>query len=433
MEWLRNLGNNVLNAIPGILAAILILVVAYLVASLARWLLIKLLKALRLEEKINRAGVTDNSRGNTLTYLGKLVFIIVFILFLPSVFSRLGLSAVAEPITSMVSAILAFIPNILATVLILLVGYFVAKVIRQLLEPLLRRLGVDKIQQKHGLATAPRNTLSHIISYIVFVLIMIPVIIAALEALKIRAISEPAILMLDTIFGFVPQILAAAVLIGLGIYVGKIIGRLLTELLTGIGLDKYSARLDPEHRVIRSSFSLSRFIGLLVQVLIVLFFTVEGLNVIQLDVLQTIGAAVIAYLPNVLGAVLILAAAYFFASWLQLKLTEKLSGGRTIGLLTKTVILIIAVFMVLDQLKLGSGVINYVLLLVIAGAALAFALAFGLGGRDFARHYLNKAETKLDDIKPQDPAAQAPVAPYKTEAAEPAVSSPDPSVQHPEN
>ncbi|NJP41031.1 mechanosensitive ion channel [Oscillospiraceae bacterium HV4-5-C5C] len=428
MEWLRNLGNAVLNAIPGILAAILILVVAYLVASLARWLIIKLLKALKLEEKINRAGVTDSSKGNTLTYLGKLVFIIVFILFLPSVFSRLGLSAVADPITSMVSSILGFIPNIIATVLILLVGYFVAKVIRQLLEPLLKRLGVDKIQQKHGLTTEPRNSLSHIISYIVFVLIMIPIIIAALEALQIRAISEPAILMLDTIFSFIPQILAAAVLIGLGVYVGKIIGRLLTELLTGIGLDKYSAKLDPDHRVIRSNFSMSHFIGVLVQVLIVLFFTVEGLNVIQLDVLQTIGAAIIAYLPNVLGAVLILAAAYFFASWLQLKLTEKLAGGRSIGLLTKIIIMVIAIFMVLDQLKLGSGVISYVLLLVIAGAALAFALAFGLGGRDFARHYLSKAEHKLDDIQPQETETFYSAAPYKTEAAEP-----DQTADHPES
>ena len=75
------------------------------------------------------------------------------------------------------------------------------------------------------------------ISYVIYVIILIPIIIAALQTLNITAISQPATVELDQIFTIIPQIIVAIILIVIGTYVARITGKLLTNLPSGIGAD----------------------------------------------------------------------------------------------------------------------------------------------------------------------------------------------------
>lgn len=410
MLYLQNLGNSILNAIPSILAAIVVLALALLVAWLAKLVVTKLLKATKLDQKLNRVAIEDKKGATTVDYIGRLVFIIVFVLFLPSIFARLGLEGVASPISNMVNAIISYIPNLLAAALILFIGFFVARVVRDLLIPLLRKLGVDRFQNPKSAAkeaagieeaTVEEKTtgvrLSTVLANIVYVLILIPIVIAALQTLKIEAISAPAIAMLNQIFMFIPQILLAIILIALGAFIARFVGNLLTQLLVSVGTDKWIASLMPGELKPRT-FSIAKIIGKIVQVVIILFFVVEGLNVIQLSILQTIGAAIIAYLPNVLVAILILLAAMFLANWLEGFINLKLTNSKGVAVLAKVTVMVLALFIVFDQLNIADATVNAAFRYMMMGLAVAFALAFGLGGRDFAKNTLAKISERADEV-----------------------------------
>ncbi len=399
MEWFRNLGRGILDWLPGLLAAVLILVAAWLLATLVKFLVVKILRATKMDEKVNRLGVSGEKAANTTEYLGQLAFIIVFVLFLPMVFARLGLTGVAEPISGIVNSVVAFLPNLVAAALILYIGLFVARIIRDLVTPLLNRVGVDKLQQKAGVAPSESTSLSTVLGYVIYAIVLIPIIIAALEVLQVTAISQPAIAMLNTVFEYIPRIITAVVIIAIGAFIAKLAANLLTQVLRSVGADAFVSRVFGDTNVAGRSFSLTRVLGIVVNVLILLFFVVEALGTLQLDVLTTIGAGIIAYLPNVLAAVLILVVAWLVSGWLDRLLRENVRQGATLGLLTRGAIMLLAAFMVLNQLRVATVIVNYGFLFIIAGAALAFALSFGLGGREFASRKLEKLDAKIAEVE----------------------------------
>src|SRR5690606_17291866 len=133
---------------------------------------------------------------------------------------------VSNTISGLVSQFINFIPNIIAAILILVFGVFIARIIRQLITPMLKRLNIDKLQEKAGIGGDESVTLSSMISYVIYVIILIPIIIAALQTLNITAISQPATVVLDQIFTIIPQIIVAIILIVIGTYVARITGKL---------------------------------------------------------------------------------------------------------------------------------------------------------------------------------------------------------------
>ena len=197
MDYLARLWDSFFGALPAVVSAILYLILAFIVASIVKNLVVKLLNKVKADKYTDKLGISDEKTGSSIEFFGKLVFFIVFVLFLPGVLDKLGLQNVALPIASMVSQFLDFIPNLIAAVIILLIGIFVANIIRQLLTPILRKLNIDKIQEKAGLKPEEGASISSMISYIVYILILIPVIIAALQVLNITAITQPAVAMLN--------------------------------------------------------------------------------------------------------------------------------------------------------------------------------------------------------------------------------------------
>ena len=130
-------------------------------------------------------------------------------------------------------------------------------------------------------------------------------------------------------------------------------------------------------------------------VVIGLFFTVEALNALNLDVLNTVGSALIAYIPNVLIALIILGLGIFGGRFVGNFIAEN-THSKWIAEIVKAIFAVFAVFMALEQLDFASSIVNTAFLFIIGGLAVAFALSFGLGGRDFARKQLDKLDHKID-------------------------------------
>ena len=402
IDFFTQLLSKIINGIGGVLAAALLLLLAFVIASIVRNLVVKLLKKTKLAQlNMAQPGVQGASPLNTgigiIEYIGKFVYLFVFLLFVPGIFGALGVSSIAAPVSQLLNVVWGYVPNIFAAVIVLIAGSIIAKLVRELLIPLFVKLKVDELQQKFGIQADNNSRFSVTLAYIIYVFIMIPVVIVALQALNITAVSGPAVAMLSVVFTFIPQIVVAIVLIWIGALIGKFTGQIVCRLIASSGADAKVKELVGEKA---QNFVLSKTVGLIVTIVLDIFFIVEGVDVLKLSVLSGIGEKLIAYMPNVLAAVLIIIAAFFCASAAE-KVMKK-GGLREYAIYAKAAIIVVAVFMALNQLGIAAAIVNAAFVIVLAAIGIAFAVAFGVGGRKFAADQLDKLEKKMDDDKKDD-------------------------------
>jgi len=118
---------------------------------------------------------------------------------------------------------------------------------------------------------------------------------------------------------------------------------------------------------------------------------------LKLPVSSEIGAAVIGYLPAVLTAVIILAIGMFAANTAEAALVKKFPNAKASALVVKVVIYVFVGFVCLSQLGVAIAVVEKTFVLAVAALCVAFAVAFGIGGRTFAANMLEKLEKKIDN------------------------------------
>ncbi len=385
MDFLRSLTNP--------LVAILLLVVAFIAAGIAKKLVVKLLKAVKAEKLLNKLGADEKVADSAITFVGKLVYFVVFLLFLPSALNRLGMSSVSAPITNLVDRFLAFVPSLVAAIIIIVVGLFVAKLVRDLLASVLKAVKVDALQEKAGIKASENASFSNIIANVVYGLIVLVVITTGLDQLKIPAISNPANDIVASIFAIIPSVLAAIVIIAAGVFIAKLVAKLLEGLLAGVGTDSLLEKITGSAKKV----SLSKVISEVVKYVLVIIFLVQGINVLNLPVLTSIGAAVLNYLPAVLTAVIILAIGMFAANTAEAAIVKKFPNAKGAALAAKVVIYVFVAFVCLSQLGVAIAMVEKTFVLIIAAVCVAFAVAFGIGGRNFAANMLAKLEKKIDN------------------------------------
>lgn len=370
-----------------VIRAVLLLIVAFLCAKIVKSLVNKALSKTKLGAGDSGSDTASEGRGKTVDFLGRLMYLLVFLLFVPGIFDSLGLGEMSAPILNLLNTMWGYLPNVLAAVIVLWVGFFIAKLVRELLVPVFGKLKVNRLQEKAGLDVTDSAKLSNTLAYIVYVLVLIPVVITALQVLNVQAISAPAVKMLDVIFAFIPNILAALMIIVIGCTIAKFAGGIVESLIASAGLDaKLSNLLDSK----APQFILSRVIGRTVSTVMVIFFIVESFSVLHLQVVTDIGSAIIGYLPYVLAAVLILMACYVVNAIIQKALRKGEHTGA--ALVSKCAIYTIGVFMVLNELGIAGEIVNTAFILIVAALAVAFAISFGIGGREFAGRMLKRLE-----------------------------------------
>lgn len=381
-------------AVPSILKAGLILLLGWAAASLFSYLVkkagMKLAENGRLRKWTMVSEEAEMSRS--VTAASRIVFYFVLLLFLPGVLAALQISGVSGPFTNMIQSVLSFIPKLFAAALIVLIGWLVARLVRDIVTNFLASIGTERLAARMGLSIYLKDTsLSAIIGTIVYVLIFIPVIISALDRLDVAGISEPASAMLHTVFTMLPNIIIGIVLIIAGIWVGKWVNSIVSGLLHRAGFDSLLGKMGFEQAG-TPKLTLSQTVGMIVQIIIVLLFTAEALQLVHLEFLVVIATGIIAYLPNVLAAVFILGIGLLAGQLVSRLLAGMLSGKefRFLAPLAKYTIITLSIFMALDQLGVADTIVNAAFILILGGFALAFGLSFGLGGKEFASRYLAK-------------------------------------------
>jgi len=393
MRYLENFLDSLLAQVPGVIYALVLLVVAFIAAKIVKSLVVKLLKLIKIEKLFAKVGVEETVGNNLIDFIAKLAYFVTFLLFLPGVLDKLGMQSVSAPITGMVNSFLGVISKWVSVAIIVVVGIFIANIVKDLLTSILKAVKVDTIQEKAGISASEGTSFSSIIASVVYGVILLVVITAALDQLGIATISAPANAVVATIFDMIPNVLGAIVIIAVGVFIAKLVGKLLQSLLAGVGADSLIEKVTgtPAKKIV-----LSKLIAAVVQTVLVVIFLVQGINVLNLPVLTSIGAAIIGYMPAVLSVVLIVAIGLFAANTAETAIVNKFPSAKGSALVAKVAIYVLVAFISLSQLGVASTIVETTFILIIAALCVAFAVAFGIGGRTFAANTLEKLEKKID-------------------------------------
>lgn len=393
--------------LPGIFGALALLVVAVIVAWVVKSMMITLLEKIKFNQQLIHWGFSKSEEESKIFIetLGSIVYFVIIILFLPSILSGLNVGGVLDPIVRMFSAFLVFIPNLIMAIIILVLGGYFCNFVKQFVKNILSGLNVDKWYKKvtgqmNGLNVSEYQ-MAEVLSSVVYVLIYIPILTVALETLGIKSISEPIIDILNQILGAIPNIFAAIVLVVIGGFVGKLLGDVVEGILATSGIDKYSKYLNGRGEPVTR---ISMVIGKIVQGLLSLFFIVEAMSVLKLEVLNTIGSSIINYMPALISGLFILGLGLIggniFANFIR-----DVSGSQLFGEIVRFIVMGLAIFMTLEQLQIAKTIVNTSYIMIIGALAGAFILAFGLGGKELAKQKLqemNETMTKESLKKEQN-------------------------------
>ena len=379
---------QIIGYAPRLVAGTILVLVAWLVAMLIQALVNKALAATSLDERLSsEAGMEPMSKT-----VSNVLFWLVILLFVPSILAAFELRGLLEPVQGMLGKLLDMVPNIFGAAVIGFVGWLVAKVLRGLVTNLLAAAGADKMGSSIGLADAVK--LSRLAGTIVFIMVFVPTLIAALDALKVEAISRPATEMLQRLLSAVPNLIAAALILVVTWYVAKFVADVLGRLLAGMGLDTVPEKLGMSN-IFSGAFKPSGLVRWLALFFAMLFATVEAANLLGFTQVRDLVSVFIKFGGEILlgGAILVIG---FWLATLAYDAIRRAAGPGREGLarLARVAILALVIAMGLRAMGIADDIVNLAFGLTLGALAVAFALSFGLGGREAAgkqmEHWLSQ-------------------------------------------
>lgn len=397
---LQNVAESILGVIPSLLQAAVILIAYWILATMVRAGLTKVLALAKFDDRAGKYFSPREEDGKAIgpsSTLGRLAFYLILLFGLPPFLEALGQTAMVLPLTNMLEKSLTFLPNIVAAVILFFIGKLVATIVREIVGNFLAASGVDGSIEKMGLGRAlGSRRLSEIVASIVYFFILISISVAAIDALKITAISEPVTTTLGSLLAALPLLFVAVVVLSIGYVIARAVGRFVEAFLVNIDFDHYPERfgltfMSPGE----GRKPLSAICGIVVMSIIMVLTIEQALASLQLERLSTMIGSLVAYLPSLLAGVAIVLVTLSLASYVKRLILDALGDGtqaKISALVAWSGILFLGISMGLAQLGLGEDIVRIVVAATLFGAALAIGLAFGLGGQEKARKLLEQVD-----------------------------------------
>jgi hypothetical protein len=377
-EPLQGMLNEIMAFLPNLIAGSLLVLVAWLLATFLRSITSKALAATRLDDQLGEeAGVPPIAKN-----LSQVIYGLVILLFLPAILGAFQLNGLLAPVESMVNEFLAMLPNIFAAVALVFAGWLIASLVRNLVVNLMAATGAEKALSSLQLPT--RVSLSKLVGLLVYVAILVPAAIAALDVLKIESISKPATEMLQMLMQAIPNILAAGIILAAAWFIARFVSTILVSLLQAIGFDQVPGRMGVGAIVPENSMP-SVFVGRVAIFFIMLFASVEAANRLQFTQFSEIVETFIRFGGQVLLGITIIMVGFWISNMAHAAI-RRISGNNSALLanVARFAIIGMVLAMGLGAMEIAEEIVNLAFGLTLGALAVAFALMFGLGGREAA-------------------------------------------------
>lgn len=400
METFRHLMQSLAEGLgpyaPRLVGALAILVVAWIGALVAQGALLRVGAKARLDERLHHPGMS--------ALLGNIARYAVWLFALPALLGTLELKGLLDPVNAMLSRMLGFLPNLFGAVVILGVGILVAGIVRQIVTGLLQAAGSEKVAAQLGMSQAlGKNSLAGIAGSVLFTLLLLPTLAAALEALGLASVSKPVGQLLDKVFDMIPRVISAAIILGVAALIGRALASAAGGVLAGMGFNTLPAKLGLSGNVRAGGREPSELAGTVVMVAVMFVALTQACEVIGLPVLTDVVATVGLVLARVAVAALLLLVGLWLATLAARMIESSAARNATVlASLARGAILFFAAALALRQAGLPSEIVTIAFAAVVGAIAVGVAVAVGMGGRHVAGRLLERAAQSFDDPKPHD-------------------------------
>ena len=374
----------------GPVIALLTIVIGYFISKIA---------AAVVAGGINRTGIGKKAQttgGNIGKSLSKAVFWVLWLVFILMGLSQFPMiSNELTFLNGMMDNIFGYLPQLVIGLVVFAIGIMLANVVQNALTSTLEVAQIDRLATRFGVTEAtegaPSNSIAKSLGGLAKAIVILLFAIAAIGIWDIPGFSDEVSGMLGTVLKYIPNILGAAIILGVAVFIGRFVSNLAKSTLPALGVDNSLntvAALDGEGtRFVPSNIIATvAFVGI---VLMGLTAAMKALGIPELtnvfNTLLEVGGRV------VLGAIII-GAGFFIANFISKIVTQ--TSGALAGQIIKYATMVIITFMGLATMELGEGIVDTAFRYSVMAAAVAVgvggAIAFGLGGREWAGKKLNE-------------------------------------------
>lgn len=446
MESITTGFNNVLMQLaewgPRVLLGLVLLLVGWIVAKVIQKSITALCRKLGVDKPFESAIQSEGveMKGKRPSMLaGMIAFWFVMAFVLIGFFSSMNLTMVAEPLTTALNKVGSGIPNFLGAIILLLVGWLIATVLKGLAVKALDKMSADEKLQKFGLLTeemAQKKRFSFIIGLFVYGLIILLFAQSALELIGLKLVASTMNSLVDSAVGVVPHLLSAGIVFAIAYLIATLARPFIKAVLESTGVDKYGTHIGLPVKAEEGQQTISTVGGHAAFWVILLFAFPAVLDQLNLDPvvapLREVWNKLFAAIPNVLAALLIVTATYFLLKFLTpivkgileglgvdrllgkiglVKLQETVDSNEKVSppseilvrvltvvvglIVTQEVLNVLGMFYMAEMVQ---NVVNYIPNVLIAAVIVGFAFYLGNVVADLAEGAssgLDKATSKL--------------------------------------
>ncbi len=369
------------------ITVILILIIGRIIAKLISKMIGKALEATKMDEKLKLKNFS------LAQFLAKLVYYLLMIIVLMVALEILGVKQVLDPLKNMTQKVFSYIPNVVLAFLIGYIGYFLAKVASEAVN--LIGDSLLKLAPKFNL---PENIdIVDVTKKIVFVLIFIPILLIAVNALDIEIITRPSTIMLSKFSAAIPNIVAAIVILLVAVVLGKLLSGLLKGLLEAFKLDSIADKLGLGK--VLGNTNLPALLSNVVYFLIIYFALIEAFSQLGFESFVAVLNDLLQVFGKIAFGLIILLIGNFVANIVADFYNKGENANRFLGTILKGAVLVIFLTMGLYSMGIAESIVELAFGLALGALAVAFALAFGLGGREAAGEEMKSFFKRIKEDK----------------------------------
>ena len=349
---------------------------------------------------INRTGIGQKAKvsgGNIGKSLSKAVFWVLWLIFIllglsqfPMISDELGF------LNGMMDNIFSYLPQLVVGLVVFAIGVMLAKVVKNALTSTLEVAQVDSLAARVGMGADPvdgvaSTSVARSLGGLAAAIVTIIFAVTAIGIWDIPGISEPVSNLLDIILGYIPRILGAALILGIFVFIGRFVSNLAKSTLPALGVDRSLTSVtsldDGTSRVVPSDIIATvSFFG------IVLMGLTAAMNTLGIPELTNVFNTLLEVGGRVVLGAVIIGAGLFIANFVSQLVTQ--TSGDLAGKIIKYATMIIVTFMGLETMQLGEGIVDtafrYSVMAAAVAAGVGGAIAFGLGGREWAAKKLQE-------------------------------------------
>ncbi|MFK8054702.1 MAG: mechanosensitive ion channel [Saprospiraceae bacterium] len=366
------LGPSVLG---NILGAIALLVVGYLIAKILSGVVRKLINKSGIQERVDKGA---KGKGvNIGKLIGKLVYYLLMVVVLMAVLDMLGVTAALKPLENLVTNFVSFLPQIIGAGAIAFAGYIIATLVSELVS--LAVAGIEGLTERFGLSD--NVNWAKLAGQVIFFLIFIPILIAAIDTLGIEAIAGPATSILQDVLSAIPKVLAAGVILAVFFYLGKFVSGFVSSLLEGVNVDGFAEKMQLTSLI--GNTSIAKVVSGVVFFFIMFSGILTAVDILEFTKLASLFNEMFEITVQILFGLAILAIGNVIATYAANAISSS-QGSSFLASIARFAILGLFIAIALRTMGLADDIVNLAFGLTLGSLAVAFALSFGLGGREAA-------------------------------------------------